>query len=401
VLFELLGTGFANDSYVSLVEALEKAEKQLARCGTFVDLLAQLKYEQVKEYEDEFATNHEMWLKLDSDAKKLLHNAVKDQPVHAVQPLEKEVAKPISSLCPDTLLHDSSMSTLRHWTRQFIAYHSASKMATLAVKDQQAFLFKCLDSELAGRLSRDVTATTAVVTGVGDTCLDYIRGYFQERHPLLIRRKQFFSLRQKEGQDEIEFREELRSLAEEADIENIKYEDCVCLMYMIGLRDGSLREKLAEGEPALARFNLILEAHVQAKISTRPTPAHVNKTKPASSGKGRGGRQQPRERERVSDFERARRSAFRGKCWRCGQEHFLDKCTLPSTVKCDACNNTGHLSKVCIKGQQARAVQGPAPSPPQQLQLEYDQDSYARAQWLGPARADWTSSNRPTPELPL
>ena len=72
VLFELLGTGFANDSYVGLVEALEKAEKQLARCGTFVDLLAQLKYEQITEYEEEFSTNHELWLKLDSDAKKLL-----------------------------------------------------------------------------------------------------------------------------------------------------------------------------------------------------------------------------------------------------------------------------------------------------------------------------------------
>ena len=92
VLFELLGTGFANDSYVSLVEPLEKAEKQLARCGTFVDLLAQLKYEQIKDYKEEFAANHEMWLKLDADAKKLLHNAVKNQPAHAVQPLDKEVA---------------------------------------------------------------------------------------------------------------------------------------------------------------------------------------------------------------------------------------------------------------------------------------------------------------------
>ena len=287
VFFELLATGFANDSYVSLVESLEKAEKQLARCGTFVDLLAQLKYEQIKDYEDEFAVNQEMWLKLDADAKKLLHNAVKNQPAHAVQPLDKEVAKPISALCPDTLHHDASMSTLRHWTRQFTSYHCASKMATLANKDQQAFLFKCLDSELAGRLSLDVTATTSVVDGVGETCLDYIQGYFQEPHPLLIRRKQFFSLRQKEGQDEIEFREELRSLAEEADIENMKFEDCVCLMYMIGLRDNTLREKLAEGEPILARFNLVLEAYVQAKLSLRSTFAHVKQTKPASSGKGK------------------------------------------------------------------------------------------------------------------
>ena len=227
-----------------------------------MDVLAQLKYEKLKDYEDEFAANQELWLKLDADAKKLLHNTVKDQTAHVPQPLDKEVAKPISALCPDALTHDASMSVLRHWTRQFSSYHSASKMATLSIKDQQAFLFKCLDAELAGRLSRDVTATTPVIAGVGQTCLDHIRGYFQERHPLLIRRKQFFSLRQKEGQDEIEFREELRSLAEEADIENIKFEDCVCLMYMIGLRDSALLEKLAEGEPVLPRFNLVLEAHV-------------------------------------------------------------------------------------------------------------------------------------------
>ena len=88
------------------------------------------------------------------------------------------------------------------------------------------------------------------------------------------------------------------SLTEEADIESIKFEDCICLMHMIGLCDSSLRKKLAEGEPVLQRFNLVLEAHVQAKLSVHSTSAQVNKTKSSHSSKqNKEKKSQPRERE--------------------------------------------------------------------------------------------------------
>ena len=47
-------------------------------------------------------------------------------------------------------------------------------MATLANKDQQAFLFMCLDAKLAGRLSHDITATTPVLPGVVQTCFSFL-----------------------------------------------------------------------------------------------------------------------------------------------------------------------------------------------------------------------------------
>jgi hypothetical protein len=90
---------------------------------------------------------------------------------------------------------------------------------------------------------------------------------FLRTSSLLIRQKQYFSLKQKEGQDEVEFWKELKSLAEEADSKNLKYEDCICLMYMIGLLNRSLREKLGEGDLALPRVIKVL------RRSSRPSQA--------------------------------------------------------------------------------------------------------------------------------
>ena len=61
-----------------------------------------------------------------------------------------------------------------------------------------------------------------------------------ESNPIHLRRKQFFDARQKEGQSIIEFGEELLSLIEEADGDNIGVNDLICMMLQIGASDPSL-----------------------------------------------------------------------------------------------------------------------------------------------------------------
>jgi hypothetical protein len=275
-------------------------------------------------------------------------------------------------------------------------------MAVLPIKDQQASLFRCLDQELSTRLARQVTDTTpilAIPNVIVESCMSLLTSFFHERNPLLIRRKKFFSCFQQDGQDELAYREQLRSLAEEADIEHLNYDDCICLMFMMGLKDRNLREKLGAEEPTLARFNHVLESHVQSRLSVDKSTA--NAAQPRSPSKQQPSTSTAKRRAPVSDAERARRKAFQGRCWRCGSDHMRSKCTVSGNCKCDACGETGHLAGVCLKrAGQAKAAQ-PSPSP---LPLEYSHPAWndqAQANWVGPARVDWTGANRPTPELPL
>ena len=55
---------------------------------------------------------------------------------------------------------------------------------------------------------------------------------------------------------------------------------------------------------------------------------------------------------------------FFGKCFRCGRpDHLMPECKVSSSVKCNSCNNTGHLSTACSKCQSARSTQLQQPAP--------------------------------------
>ena len=61
-----------------------------------------------------------------------------------------------------------------------------------------------------------------------------------------MRRKTFFTCRQSATQDELAFMEDVRSAADEGDIAGMSVEDAICLVYVIGVKDDTLRDKLSE-----------------------------------------------------------------------------------------------------------------------------------------------------------
>ena len=66
-----------------------------------------------------------------------------------------------------------------------------------------------------------------------------------------FRQKQSFDARQREGQTVIEFRENLLSLIEEADGDNIDVNDLICMMLQIGVSDSST-QTWGDQEPHIA-----------------------------------------------------------------------------------------------------------------------------------------------------
>ena len=57
---------------------------------------------------------------------------------------------------------------------------------------------------------------------------------------------QFIANKQQDGQDGISWREELRNLADDAAIEEMETADLLCVIYMTGIKNNELREKLLE-----------------------------------------------------------------------------------------------------------------------------------------------------------
>ena len=66
---------------------------------------------------------------------------------------------------------------------------------------------------------------------------------------------------------------------------------------------------------------------------------------------------------KVGGSERSRRAALRGRCFRCSKEdHLLTQCSYPASVKCNTCNNQGHISPACGKRQAANLSQAAPPT---------------------------------------
>ena len=62
------------------------------------------------------------------------------------------------------------------------------------------------------------------------------------------------------------------------DLESLTLEGCYCLVYLLGVKDETLRRELCKvQQPTLAAFDVILEAHALVEASDKLQPkAQVN-----------------------------------------------------------------------------------------------------------------------------
>ena len=86
------------------------------------------------------------------------------------------------------------------------------------------------------------------------------------------------SNKQQEGQDGISWREELRNLSDDAAIEDMQTPDLLCVIYVTGIRNNELREKLLEiSQPTIEKFDWVVDSFDQAKKTAgrNATPSHI------------------------------------------------------------------------------------------------------------------------------
>ena len=372
-------------------EQLTKAENMVACLSQIAEFLKQADYDkvadnltEVKKMEGEIVKLWDIFNKLRFERAVLRGREA--PAAAAVGGANTPTVKIISELKPDTLSHDAQAGSLRVWIRKFEAYYHASGMQAARIQVQQAYFLNCLDDELSLRVSSMLNAATTVL-GNNDSCMVHLKNVFSQRYPLLLRRRQFFTMQQQAGQDERAFLESLKLSAAEADVAGMDVQDALCMVLVTGLRDMKLKEKLSELEvPSLHAFSVLVDAYMHSKATC--DTAVGAKASPYQQQKKRGGGNNNNNsggtRTGISDAEKKRRVIMKGKCFRCGKsEHFANKCTLPKDVKCHKCNALGHTQAACIKGQgQARVSSEEAPA---DLALEYDAAvEYAQASFVQP-----------------
>jgi len=397
---DLLDGVRSRQSEQELSETLDKCETQLNYLCQISHYLTQCKFEREKEHAEETETLEKSvnTLRRKVNGRRIALDS--NQMTFPVPPTPSSTIRPVTDLKPQQLALTVQASEFRTWQRQFRAYYSASNMAAAKLVDQQAYLLTCLDSELAKRIIRDSSPTTPVIDGMDGmvTCMSLLGSYFQAKYPILLRRKQFFSYTQQAGQSERDYIEELHSRADEADLANMNMEDMLCLMYVSGLTDSRLRERMSEVEqPTLAVFNNLVDLHMHAK-ATAGTEARALATG-GRQGK-QGNQQKERKKKEISEKEKMRRKAMKGKCFRCGNgTHMIPECKQKSDVKCNKCGDVGHMASACMTTAAAQVTTHPEqsavaqdyPPLPALPALSYEDQAHVRH----------TQFNQQTPEMPL
>ena len=106
------------------------------------------------------------------------------------------------------------------------------------------------------------------------------------------------------------------------------------------------------------------------------------------------------QRIKITEEEKARRKAIRGKCYRCASgDHMIPGCKVPGIVVCKSCNNQGHITPACLKTSSAWASAADSSADSGQLQLQYHPSSPAASSFYMPQ--PYQQFNQPTPDLPL
>jgi hypothetical protein len=404
-LLEVLAASYSWELANELKNELDRAETQLSYMAQVTDWLEQQEYEHVANYtvevgkEEKFVDkcytdfNKIRGDKNKRDAEVLQGNRQAQAPVHGV--------KLMSDLKPEQLQVDSSTTDYKQWKRQFSAYFSASNLDGARVPDQHAYLESCLHKDLAKVISREATQTTPTLGE--NSCMSILDRVFKNKYPIILRRKSYFSMSQKSGQDERAFLEDLRATADEADIAGMSLNDALCMQLLTGLQDKRLVEKLGEvEEPNIEEFTRIVNAHMHAKASTL---SQSNKTAAKPANKKGGGKQNPQQpqsssgsRPQLSEKEQSRRRFLYNKCLRCGEQgHFIKDCTVPSSVNCNKCKSRGHIARAC-NAPQARAADS---TQPDQLQITYSPEG--EEGWKAAANMVHSAAahSQPTPTMLL
>ena len=195
--------------------------------------------------------------------------------------------KTVTDLKPSySLSFDNTPMELSTWITCFKAYFEASRLHTLPIDQQQAFLRQYLNANVWTAIKQNINIETRIFKNPMDpdeeSCKSFIEDAFQVHYPLIMRRHKFFTYERKGNQTFTDFVSKLEELALAANLEAMEINDYKMFRIIAGLNDPKCVDKILSIPIQDFTFEEVKRVGVQYQTaknysSLHPTH-HVNQT---------------------------------------------------------------------------------------------------------------------------
>ena len=334
----------SKDIYTAKAKELTNAKENLDKA--MVELLLASNF-------DEDSTEEATHLKAVADLQSrydlmmdnLSQKEVELQRASTIQADTKRFVKPIFELRPKEFNSSSSIDEVEPFCKQFTAFFRQSNLDLCSNEDAQQYLKNCLDIVLVQHLDTRIDSQTPVIGG-GNSCLNYIREYFTQKHPLLTRRMNAFTLRQPKGVPFLDFYGKARQIYRSAEIEKLTAEELTSYLLITATTDEELKKEFLKlKSPDVKELLECARTHVRAN----QTSSSVEKIETFAITQF--DRSRPRNRSLRSHLRRLGIT-----CGRCGSRsgHSDENCNKERyQLECFTCRDEGrpyigHVSATCF-----------------------------------------------------
>ena len=303
-----------------------------------------------------------------------------------------------SALKPDKLTRENTPAELSSWARRFRSFYSMSHLDMAEIRDQQAFLYQCLDTDLEIYLRQQVDENTPIFGDNG--CIAVLEEKFLRSYPLFTRRLDFFRFSQSKGQPFAEFYAKLRQKGDESSLSQLDVDALYVHRIICAITDAKLKEKLCKLQnPTLEEVVQAAEAYDVARKTIKDLNAeghtvHAQKTyvNAPKTPKGAG---QPTKSQNHVKF-----NDMKGKCFGCGGAIHQNKereCKAMGST-CNKCGRKNHFANVCFgprrpKTRRNKAKVAAAVAEEEEENTSGEEETQTAVNSLS------TFRNKPTPKL--
>lgn len=243
---------------------------------------------------------------------------------------------------PPPLQADASFMMFREWRRRWEDYSTMSDLPKLPRPKQLIQLRVCLTLELQRILEHTLQVPPTTDKTVNEV-LDVLQKHFKGLRNEVLRRKEFLSCKQFEGETCADFFIRLRRCAEEVPVcpgDPVTCEETQFKMIILmGLRDSDLVQKLLSLDPSLPLQSVMNACHAH-EAARRTTSAINNPQQQVKAVSAYQKQKRQKNRDQQQDSPNNSSAATR-LCYSCLSQHEPGQCPARSFT-CTNCGKQGH-----------------------------------------------------------
>ncbi|KAG1656367.1 Transmembrane channel-like protein 5 [Nymphon striatum] len=248
----------------------------------------------------------------------------------------------LTTLKPDDLEIDTTLSDFKRWRKQFEDYYYANQMERMNHAEQRAHLRSCM--------SLKVQNTVIHLLEVNDAAnvvevLDHLQIYYRAALNIMTRRLHFQQCVQKSGETFSDYLIRLRLLGDNAELDNLSYEDRLASHIVAFIHDRDLQKDLLRMDShdfkSVKEKCLTWEASNRNQLGMNMFTNSSTAINQISTYKKNKRRIHPLRRDSKIDKH----------CYRCGvifNVDHINKCPAKEAI-CKNCGIKGHFQKVCSR----------------------------------------------------